>query len=345
MEIDEIYMRRCIELARLGIGSVAPNPMVGAVIVLDGKIIGEGYHQQFGQAHAEVNAINSVAEGISFKQATIYVSLEPCSHHGKTPPCANLLVEKQFKRVVIGCKDSFSEVSGRGIERLKKAGIQVEVGVLEQECRALNKRFFTFHEKKRPYIVLKWAQSKDGFIDINRTQQEKGVFWISSPETQVLVHKWRSEEQAIMIGRKTVENDNPTLTVREVEGRNPTRIIIDSQLRIPEHSNIFDSDAETIILNKIKYEKRDHVEWIKLKSLDTSTILEALYELNIQSVLIEGGSKTLQHFIIDNFWDEVRVIQGNTYLKDGLKAPKINDLPVSSYSFYEDKIYIYKKKK
>jgi diaminohydroxyphosphoribosylaminopyrimidine deaminase/5-amino-6-(5-phosphoribosylamino)uracil reductase len=345
MTTDEIFMQRCIELARLGEGNVAPNPMVGAVIVLNGKIIGEGYHREYGQAHAEVNAVNSVLDKDSLKEATIYVSLEPCAHFGKTPPCADLIVHHHLKKVVIGCLDTFSEVSGKGIKRLKDAGIEVVEGVLEKECRNLNKRFFTFHEKKRPYIILKWAQTQDGFLDKNREVASKGVNWISSPETQILVHQWRSEEQAILVGRKTVENDNPSLTVREVDGKNPIRILIDSQLKISSDSNIFNSEAKTIILNKIKSEVSANCQWVKLPELTTASILEALYELNIQSVFIEGGSKTLQHFIIDNSWDEARVIVGNTTFKDGLKAPKINDLPVEKFSFSTDKIYIYSKNK
>jgi len=340
---DEVFMQRCIELAKLGEGNVAPNPMVGAVIVLKGKIIGEGYHREYGQAHAEVNAVNSVLDKDSLKKATIYVSLEPCAHFGKTPPCADLIVQYQFKKVVIGCLDTFSEVSGKGIKRLTDVGIEVVVGVLEKECRILNKRFFTFHEKKRPYIILKWAQTKDGFLDKNRDEASKGVNWISSPETQILVHQWRSEEQAILVGRKTVENDNPSLTVREVNGKNPIRILIDSQLKISSDSNIFNSDAKTIILNKIKSEETANCKWVKLNDLNTDSILKILYELNIQSVFIEGGSKTLQHFIVDHSWDEARVIVGNTNFNDGLKAPKINYIPTEKFSFSTDKIYIYTK--
>lgn len=343
MEVQEIFMQRCIDLAKQGIGKVAPNPMVGAVIVLNGKILGEGYHQFYGGNHAEVNAVNNVQDKSLLRDATIYVSLEPCAHFGKTPPCVNLIIEHQFRKVVIGCTDSFSEVSGKGIERLKRAGIEVQLGVLEKECRELNKRFFTFHEKKRPYIILKWAQSKDGFIDKKRDEDDTGVNWISSPETQVLVHKWRSEEQSILVGRKTVQNDNPSLTVREVTGRNPLRILIDSQLKTNLDSNIFGDAAPTIILNKIKSEVSGNIEWIKLSELDTASILNVLAEKEIQSVFIEGGSKTLQHFIIDNCFDEARVIVGDTFFKEGLKAPRILLIPSESFRFSKDEIYIYKK--
>lgn len=343
MNTDEQYIFRCIQLAKLGEGFVAPNPMVGAVIVLDGKIIGEGYHQKYGESHAEVNAVNAVEDKSLLQKSTIYVSLEPCAHYGKTPPCADLLVQYKFKRVVIGCLDTFSEVSGKGIEKLRKAGIKVDVGILEKECRRLNKRFFTFHEKKRPYIVLKWAQSKNGFIDIKRDESEKGVFWISSPETKLLVHKWRAEEHAILVGRKTVQIDNPSLTVREVNGKNPIRIIIDSNLSIGNNVEVFGIDAPTIILNKIKQDIQENMEWIKLKEMDSKSIMSALYEKGIQSVLIEGGSKTLQHFIIDNCWDEARIIVGQSKIKDGLKAPKISGIPSENFSFGEDQVYIYRK--
>ena len=343
MELQEIFMQRCIDLAKQGIGKVAPNPMVGAVIVLNGKILGEGYHQFYGGNHAEVNAVNNVQDKSLLRDATFYVSLEPCAHFGKTPPCVNLIIEHQFRKVVIGCTDSFSEVSGKGIERLKRAGIEVQLGVLEKECRELNKRFFTFHEKKRPYIILKWAQSKDGFIDKKRDEDDTGINWISSQETQVLVHKWRSEEQSILVGRKTVQNDNPSLTVREVTGRNPLRILIDSQLKTNLDSNIFGDAAPTIILNKIKSEVSGNIEWIKLSELDTASILNVLVEKEIQSVFIEGGSKTLQHFIIDNCFDEARVIVGDTFFKEGLKAPRIPLIPSESFRFSKDEIYIYKK--
>lgn len=344
MNRDETYMQRCVDLARLGVGSVAPNPMVGAVIVCDDKIIGEGFHQRYGESHAEVNAITSVQDKSLLKKATIYVSLEPCSHHGKTPPCSDLLIEHQFKKVVIGCKDSHSKVSGKGIEKLKKAGIEVEVGVLEQECRDLNKRFFTFHERQRPYVILKWAQSKDGYLDKLRPNNEKGINWISAPETKALVHKWRSEEQSILVGRKTVQNDNPSLTVREFSGINPTRIIIDSQMQLSSELNIFSDDAKTIIFNRVKNEVKENIEWIKIQETDTQLILDELYKRNIISVFVEGGSRTLQYFIFGNVWDEARVIVGNSIFGEGTKAPTINKAPTSSHAFASDMVYYYFRK-
>jgi len=339
--MDVKYMQRCIDLARLGEGNVAPNPMVGAVIVLNDCIIGEGYHQKYGEAHAEVNAVNSVVDKSVLKDATIYVSLEPCAHFGKTPPCSDLLVQYQFKRVVIGCQDSFSEVSGKGIQKLKDAGIEVRVGVLEEKCRELNKRFFTFHEMKRPYIILKWAQTQDGFIDIKRDDSTVGINWISSPETKVLVHKWRSEEQSILVGKNTVLNDNPTLTVREVTGNNPIRIILDSHLEIKKEANVLNEDAPTIVFNKLKDEVIGTVCYLKLADLEVQTVVNALYDLSIQSIFIEGGAKILQSFIDSKVWDEARVILGTNSFNEGVKAPFISILPTTSFDFSSDKVFIY----
>jgi diaminohydroxyphosphoribosylaminopyrimidine deaminase/5-amino-6-(5-phosphoribosylamino)uracil reductase len=337
-------MQRCIELARLGQGLVAPNPMVGAVIVYDDKIIGEGFHQRYGEAHAEVNAINAVQDKSLLKNSTIYVSLEPCSHFGKTPPCSDLIVEMGIPKVIIGCKDIHTKVSGKGIEKLIKAGIDVQIGILEKECRELNKRFFTFHERQRPYVILKWAQTKDGYLDKIRDSEEQGVNWISAPETKALVHKWRSEEQSILVGRKTVQNDNPSLTVREFSGVNPTRIIIDSQLQLSEELNIFSDDASTIIFNRSRNEVKGMIEWIKISETNTELILEELYKRNILSVFVEGGSRTLQYFIFGNVWDEARVIVGNTLFGEGTKAPTINKVPTFSYPFSTDTVYHYFRK-
>ncbi len=223
-------MRRCLQLAKMGEGNVAPNPMVGAVIVCNHKIIGEGYHQEFGGPHAEVNAINSVKDKSLLAKSTIYVSLEPCAHHGKTPPCSDLIVEHKIPKVVIGSQDTFSKVNGKGIKKLEANGCQVTCGVLEKECRKLNKRFFTFHEKKRPFVILKWAQTKDGFLDKKRNEGEKGIHWITAPETRSLVHLWRSKEMGVLVGRQTAAVDDPKLNVRDVTGKNPVRIILDSQI-------------------------------------------------------------------------------------------------------------------
>jgi len=338
------FMRRCLQLASYGSGFVAPNPMVGCVIVFNNQVIGEGYHKYFGGPHAEVNAFARVEQKELLSEATVYVSLEPCSHQGKTPPCTDLLVSYNVKRVVIGCRDSNPVVSGKGIERLKIAGIEVIEGVLEEECRKLNKRFFTFHERRRPYVVLKWAQTLDGFIDRVRNEEKKGINWVSSELTKTLVHKWRSEEQSILVGRNTIINDNPSLTVREYDGQNPIRIVIDSQLQISQDLNIYSNEAPTLVFNRIKNEKKENVEWIRIPETSTSYILEDLYKRDISSVFVEGGSRTLQYFIIDNVWDEARVIVGNTKFSDGVKAPIINKIPSDSFKFGEDRVYIYFRK-
>ena len=304
---DEQFMQRCIYLATLGKGNVAPNPLVGAVIVYQGKIIGEGYHQKYGEAHAEVNAVNSVEDQSLLSESTIYVSLEPCAHHGKTPPCADLLVKHKFKRVVIGCTDSFDKVSGKGVEKLRNAGIDVEIGVLKKECRELNKHFFTFHEKKRPFVFLKWAQTTNGLID-STGLNPGGVTWISVPEVRTLVHQWRSEHMAIMVGRKTVENDNPSLTVREVEGKNPIRIVLDPNGKIPASAKVFNDEAKTLIITQ---------------RMETDDLLSFLYKKDIQSVLIEGGAQTLQSFIDANLWDEACQIIGQNEFESGTQAPII----------------------
>lgn len=338
------YMQRCLQLASYGSGHVAPNPMVGCVIVAKNEIIGEGYHKYFGDSHAEVNAIYNVVNKELLRDSTVYVSLEPCSHHGKTPPCVDLLISNKVKQVIIGCRDSNPLVNGKGIDRLKRVGIEVVEGVLESDCRNLNKRFFTFHERQRPYVILKWAQTLDGYIDRVREDEQQGVNWISSEVTQSLVHKWRSEEQSILVGRNTIINDNPSLTVRSYNGRNPTRIVIDSQLQISGDLKIYSDEAPTLVFNRIKNDRQDSVEWIKITETSTSRILDELYKRGITSVFVEGGSRTLQYFIVDNVWDEARVIVGNRRFNEGVKAPIINKIPIDSFSFGEEKVYIYSRK-
>jgi len=338
----ESYMQRCVDLAYLGQGNVSPNPMVGCVIVKNGLIIGEGYHSEYGGKHAEIKAIESVLDQKEIENSTVYISLEPCVHHGKTPPCVNELINRKIKIAVIGSRDSNPIVGGKGIESLKRAGIEVHENVLSEACRTLNKRFFTFHEKRRPYVILKWAQTSDGYLDKNREIGEKGVNWISSPESKVLVHKWRSEEQSILVGRNTIMNDNPSLTVREISGKNPTRIVIDSQLQLSKDVNIFSKDAPTLVFNRLKNDQTDGVEWIKISETSTKHILDELFKRNIQSVLVEGGSRTLQYFIIDNVWDEARVIVGDVKFGDGVKAPVMNKVPSRAHQFSDhDTIYYY----
>ena len=314
-------MKRCFELANKAMGYVSPSPMVGSVIVYEGKIIGEGYHENYGKSHAEVNAIASVKDKSLLPKSTLYVNLEPCAHFGKTPPCSNLIIEHKISKVVIGCIDSFSEVAGKGIVKMENAGIEVIVGVLEKESRALNKRFFTFHEKERPYIILKWAESKDGFI---APKNQTAPFWMTSSESKKLVHQWRAEEDAILVGRITAKKDNPSLTVREVEGQNPVRIVIDKDLKLSDELNLFDSDSKTIVFNAIKTEEIDSNYFIKITLNNLiENILSELYKQNIQSIIIEGGRKTLQSFIDENMWDEARIFTANKELTDGVKSPNI----------------------
>jgi diaminohydroxyphosphoribosylaminopyrimidine deaminase/5-amino-6-(5-phosphoribosylamino)uracil reductase len=321
----EKYMRQCLQLAQQGFGHVAPNPMVGCVIVYEGKIIGEGFHHEFGKAHAEVEAISMVKNQALLENSVLYVNLEPCAHHGKTPPCVDLIIEKKIPKVVIGSEDPFSEVSGKGIEKLKAAGVRVVKNILHDECRFLNRRFFTFHEKKRPYIILKWAQTKDGYIDRVR-EGVKGINWITGEDAQRLVHVWRAQESAILVGKNTVINDNPSLTVRNVKGKNPLRIILDSLASLENTYKVFDKNANTIMYNTVGSEKvHEQYERVKL-SENMSTLDEILYDLhsrNIQSVIVEGGAFTLQAFINLGYWDEARVFTGDVLFEKGLKAPHL----------------------
>jgi diaminohydroxyphosphoribosylaminopyrimidine deaminase / 5-amino-6-(5-phosphoribosylamino)uracil reductase len=317
---NEAYIARCIQLAKNGFGRVSPNPMVGCVIVHNGEIIGEGYHQNYGEAHAEVNAINAVKDTSLLKEATLFVSLEPCAHFGKTPPCADLIIHHQIPKVVIGCIDTFSEVSGKGIERLRSKNVDVTVGVLEKECIDLNKRFFTFHNKKRPYIILKWAQSKDGYMDKLRTESSPKINWITQPETQQLTHLWRSQENAILVGKTTVLNDNPSLTVRAIEGRNPKRFVLAKKEEIPSDYAVCNNEVET--------------HFIEAKT--AQEICDVLYQHNIQSVIIEGGKQTLETFISANIWDEARILTGNVLFNDGLKSPTLSQTPITKQSLGKD---------
>lgn len=326
----EKYMHRCIELAQLGAGRVSPNPMVGAVVVHEGKIIGEGYHQNYGEAHAEVNAIARVLADFDnaaelLKQSVIYVSLEPCAHYGKTPPCADLIIKHQIPLVVVGCRDPFEQVDGKGIEKLKAAGIEVIAGVLEKECQWLNRRFFTRVQKHRPYIILKWAQTNDGFFAPDNGSQ----LWITGTESRTLVHKWRSEEDAILVGKNTAAIDNPQLNVRYWEGRSPKRVVIDRKLELNKDLNIFDQSVDTLIFNEIKFNVDGKNKYIALEDFERYVpqyILYQLYLQDIQSVIIEGGARTLHSFIEAGLWDEARIFTGKTVLKNGIKAPQITGI-------------------
>ena len=340
MKTHEYFIEKCISLARKGILNVSPNPMVGCVIVYDGEIIGEGYHKEYGKNHAEVNAINSVKDKSVLKNSILYVNLEPCCHHGKTPPCTDIIIKYNIPKVVIGCIDTFSKVSGQGIKKLKNNSVEVIYGVLEKDCIELNKRFFCYHIKKRPYIILKWAKSKDNFIaPIN---QEKS-FWMTSDESKKLVHSWRAEEDAILVGRKTVVADNPSLTVRECEGKNPIRIVIDKELSLNEKSNVFDDQSETIVFNNIKTTIIDKRTYLKADFNNLNQdILKQLYNRDILSLIIEGGAFTINSFIENGLYDEIRVFTTNKVLENGIKSPNIPEIKNSKkITINNDKLEIY----
>lgn len=338
-------MYRCLELAALGAGQVAPNPMVGAVLVHEDRIIGEGWHRRYGEAHAEVNCIAAVKEEHRHLIAgsTLYVSLEPCAHYGKTPPCADLIIKHNIPRVVIGCRDPFKQVDGKGIERLEAAGITVMIGVLEEEARDLNRRFLVFHTQRRPYIVLKWAQTADGFI-----AGEPGKrLHISNDLANRLVHQWRSEESAILVGTNTALLDDPQLTTRLWPGPNPVRLVIDMELRLPASLKLFNEEVQTIVFNSRKHGKEGHVSYYQVTH-DVSLVhqlLNAACQLNLQSILVEGGARLLQSFIDEDCWDEARVIEnGLLNIKTGLPAPKFNVklTPVKELALAGDHIHIYR---
>lgn len=319
----EKYISRCIQLAKNGIRQAAPNPMVGAVIVYQDQIIGEGYHIKCGEAHAEVNAINSVKDKELLQESTIYVSLEPCSHTGKTPPCADLIIASKIPHVVIGCQDPFSKVAGRGIERLKAHGIKVEVGVMEKECLELIQRFYTFHSQKRPYIILKWAESADHFIDLERKSGEPVI--LSTPLSSLLTHKKRAEVSSILVGTNTACLDNPSLTTRNWYGKTPTRIVIDRKNQLPKTLNLFDGSYPTIVFTEEKMEDKANLTYITLPFGEDLPLQigEALYNRNIQSVLIEGGSKTHQSFINNHLWDEIHIEKTDKILRKGVRSASI----------------------
>lgn len=313
---DELYMQRCLQLAALGLGKTSPNPMVGAVIVHNGQIIGEGYHHLYGQAHAEVNAINSVKNKELLKESTIYVNLEPCSHFGKTPPCADAIIRYGIPKVVIGSIDYHDKVNGNGVRKLREAGVEVVENVCEADCEELNKRFFTFHQQHRPYIILKWAQTRDGFMDIDRNGSETTSYWITNPALKVLVHKWRSEEDAILVGYNTMRNDRPQLTTREYPGKDPQRFVM---------------QRGTDVIADLPYTPL---------SEKAEEAIQQLYNLKIQSVIIEGGKKTLEKFLEIGLWDEARILVGNQTWSKGLKAPIIPETPEKTVQI-DDNLLMY----
>ncbi|WP_341214817.1 bifunctional diaminohydroxyphosphoribosylaminopyrimidine deaminase/5-amino-6-(5-phosphoribosylamino)uracil reductase RibD [uncultured Wocania sp.] len=331
MKNHETYIKRCLEIAKNGLGTTRPNPMVGAVIAHNNVIIGEGYTSKHGGNHAEVNAINSVANKSLLKEATLYVTLEPCSHFGKTPPCSDLIIKHQIPNVVIGCVDDNEKVAGKGIEKLKKAGCNVTVSVLENECKNHHKRFFTFHNKKRPYIILKWAESTDGFIAPKTKSKQKPV-WITNTFSRQLVHKWRAEEQAILVGTNTVTQDNPSLTTRDWTGQNPIRAIIDKENKLSKDYAVFNNEAETILISKSTIDFSKNV---------AKQICDVLFQKSINSIIIEGGTKTLQTFIDENIWDEARVFIGTVQFKNGVKPPSFSGKLISEEAIINDTLKTY----
>ena len=351
--ISEKYMQRCIELARLGQGNTAPNPMVGAVIVHHQKIIGEGFHRKAGEPHAEVNAIHAVKDKSLLSESALYVNLEPCAHYGKTPPCANLIAQLKIPEVIIGTMDTASHVSGKGIEILKKAGCKVTTGVLENQSRALNKRFFTFHEKKRPYIILKWAETLDGFIDVLRTKNHPvEPTWITNDLSRMLVHKWRAEEQAILIGTNTAKADNPSLTTRYWPGKSPLRIVFDRQFELPPHLNIFTTDAPTCVFadkkNIIKAPKYSNpnigIEFVDYQQGFEQQMFDFFVKHNIQSLIVEGGAQVLNYFLANNLWDEALVFVGDRKFMRGVKAPQITGKVVQKENLGNSKLLLIQNK-
>ncbi len=342
---DNIFMQRCLRLAENATGKTFPNPMVGSVVVYNGKIIGEGFHQKAGLPHAEVNAILSVKNKEALELSTLYVNLEPCAHVGRTPACSKLIIDSGIPRVVIGCRDSYSLVNGKGIDMLKSAAVNVTLGVLEKESRELNRRFFTYHEKKRPYIILKWARTNDGFIDFERSATTPiKPNWITDEYARMLVHKWRSEEQAVMAATDTVEKDNPKLNVRDWTGEQPVRIVLDRNLRLNQNLSVFDHSQKTIVFTERNKAGEENLEFVKISFEKTfyDDFLNVLYEREIQSVFIEGGAKFLQNLIDRNYWDEAREFIGNINFKKGLKAPVVPQLPEQRKSFSGNTLLIYR---
>lgn len=338
MTSTELLMQRAHDLARNGLGSVSPNPLVGCVIVRENDIIGEGWHQRYGGPHAEVNAVASVADKRLLEGSTVIVNLEPCSHHGKTPPCADLLIDQKVGKVIISNMDTNPLVGGQGIARLRAAGIEVITDVLREEGRQLNKRFFTMVEKKRPYIILKWAQTADRFI-AGRNGDPK---WISSTVSRQLVHRWRTEEDAVLVGYRTSLNDNPRLSVRDWTGRNPLRVVIDKELTLPHSLHVFDGTQRTIIFNTVRNDEQEGVSFVKLDAADfTANLVSYLFDHQVLSLFVEGGTSTLNLFIRSGLWDEARVFESPVKFQGGLEAPVINGKADSHISVASDTLKIY----
>lgn len=343
-EVQEVFMKRALFLAYKAKGTTRPNPMVGCVIEKDGKIIGEGWHYKAGEPHAEVMAIRSIKNLSELNQSTLYVTLEPCSHHGRTGPCTDLIVEKKIPRVVVGTQDPYERVNAAGIKKLRSSGVEVIEGVLKRECRALNRVFFNFHEKKRPYVILKWAQSRDGFIDASAYEKNtKKIFWISNVYSRQLVHLWRTQEQALLIGTQTAQNDNPRLNVREWHGTNPLRILLDRELRLPYQLNLYDQKQPTLIFTeKTPPKNKDKLRFMQTPFTETALedLLKKVYNINVQSLIVEGGKRILESFIQKKLWDEARVFTARKELKSGLRAPVIQGKIQEQKNIDDDQLMI-----
>lgn len=345
MNADQKYMQRCLQLAIGGIGHTEPNPYVGAVVVHNNIIIGEGFHRQLGGPHAEVFALQAVENRSLLGESTLYVNLEPCSHHGKTPPCAELIIKNKIPKVVVAITDPNPLVAGRGIEMLRAAGVEVVENILSKEASWLNRRFITFHSKKRPYIILKWAQTTDGFIDIDRSNPNALAKdnWITGSELKTLVHQWRSQEMGILIGKKTLINDNPQLTVRNWAGRNPVRILITDEMP-NEAAAIFGEDQQTIVFNPLENKQSAKANYIKIEFNNNvvASVLEKLHELGISSIIVEGGRRILDTFIASGLWDEARILTGAKKFEKGLEAPLLgNAIEIERKKFGADQMQIF----
>jgi diaminohydroxyphosphoribosylaminopyrimidine deaminase/5-amino-6-(5-phosphoribosylamino)uracil reductase len=341
LTIDELYIQRTFDLADLGRGKVSPNPLVGCVIVKDGKIIGEGYHHKHGEAHAEVNAINSVTNKDDLKGAILFVNLEPCAHHGHTPPCADLITQFRFQKVVISNTDSNPLVKGKGIEKIKSAKIEVVTGILEERGLEFNRRFFTFIEKRRPYVILKWAETSDGFI----AKEDFTSKWISNEFSRKITHKWRAEEDAVMIGKNTASYDNPRLSARDWSGEDPLRIVIDKNLQLPETLDIFDPSKRTLCYNFIREKQVGQLEYVRIDPTRkiVESIMKNLYHRKVQSLIVEGGTQLFQSFIDLNVWDEIRAFKCEKEFKSGIKRPEFYGTLINIDDMMGDKLCTYKR--
>lgn len=337
---DRLFMQRALELAARGHGHVSPNPLVGSVVVYDNRIIGEGWHQRYGGPHAEVNAVEAVSDKALLPESTVYVTLEPCSHHGKTPPCADMLVRNKVKKVVIANLDSNPLVSGSGVRKLKEAGIEVVTGILDAEARELNRRFFTFMEKERPYIILKWAQTSDGFI----ARENYDSKWISNQYARQLVHKWRTEDDAVLVGVNTALHDNPRLNVRDWTGRNPVRIVIDRFLKLNPELHLFDGSQKTICYNVLKDAEFMNLSLIKITQENfIQELVKDLYRQKIQSVIVEGGTQILNLFIESGLWDEARIFRSPQLFDKGIKAPCVQGALIARDDVMGDELLVYRR--